>query len=92
MNNLPENLEDLVQLRKEYKRLLREFNRLKIENKRLKERVGLGDFKSSPNSTLGLKLEKNSPDAETIDGIPDSIISNTSDSPEKIMLFMTLLK
>ena len=92
MNKLPENLEDLGQLRKEYKRLLHEFNRLKDENKRLKEHVGLGDFESSPNSTPGLKPEKNSPDAEITNGTPDPIISNTSDSSEKIRLFMTLFK
>ena len=83
MNKLPENLEDLGQLRKEHKRLLHEFNRLKDENKRLKELVGLGDFESSPNSTPGLELEESNPDAEITDAIPDPIISNTSDSSEK---------
>ena len=92
MNKLPENLEDLGQLRKEYKRLLHEFNRLKDENNRLKEWIGLGDFEGLPNSTPGLKLEKNNPDAEITDDIPDLIISNTSNSSEKIRLYMTLFK
>ena len=67
MKNLSENPENLGQLREKYSKLLREFNRLKDENKRLKERFELGDFDSSPNSTPELKLEKNSPDAVTID-------------------------
>ena len=92
MNNLPEELEDPGQLREEYKRLLREFNRLKDENKRLKKRIGLSDFESSPNSTPGLKLEENDLDEEITNGISDPIISSTSDSSEKIRLYMTLFK
>ena len=92
MNKLPENLESLGRLREEYKRLLHEFNRLKDENNRLKERLGVGDFESSPNSTPGLKPEKNNPDAEISEGIRDPIVSNTSDSSEKIRLFMSLFK
>ncbi|MBN2242584.1 MAG: DEAD/DEAH box helicase family protein [Acidobacteria bacterium] len=92
MNNLPDNPGDPERLREKYGRLLREYERIKAENRRLKERFGLGESDNAANFAPGLKQGKNSPDAETIDDIPNSIISNTSDSSEKIRLYMTLFK
>jgi superfamily II DNA or RNA helicase len=92
MKNLSENLEDPKQLTDEYKHLLRELDRLKYENKQLKEQLELRNFENSPNSASASNPEKNSLDTEATDNISKSIISNTSDSSEKIRLFMTLFK
>ena len=92
MNIIPENLEDPGQLREEYKQLLREFERLKDENRQLKEQLEYTNFKSIPNTVPASEPAKNSLDEEAPDNIPDSIISNTSDSSEKISLFISLFK
>ena len=92
MKNFPENSGGQGQLLKSYERLLREFNRLKDENRQLREQLGLGDFEGSHNSVSESAPEKDSLDLRTTDNISDSIISNTSNSSEKISLFMTLFK
>lgn len=92
MNIVPENLEDPGQLREKYKQLLSEFERLKDENRQLKEQLEYTNFKSIPNTVLASEPAKNNLDEEAPDNIPDSIISNTSDSSEKISLFISLFK
>jgi hypothetical protein len=90
MKSLPEDFERELQLLDRYNRLLREFNRLKDENRQLKEQLGLSDTDDSQNSIQVSKTGKINHEAETADIIPNSIISSTSDSADKIRLFITL--
>ncbi|MBN2321507.1 MAG: DEAD/DEAH box helicase family protein [Acidobacteria bacterium] len=92
MTNIPENLESRETLLEENRRLLRELDRLKNENRQLKEKLELGNLEISQSSLPASNPEKSNHDAETTNDISDSIISNTTDSSEKIKLFMTLFK
>ena len=92
MKFLPGNFEDLEQLRERHKRLLREFERLKDENRQLKDQLELKHIRNIPDSILESRPEKNSLTAEQTANLPNSIISNKSESSEKIGLFITLFK
>jgi len=92
MKNSTENSEDKRQLLDKYNRLLNEFNRLKDENRQLKEQLRLLDTDDSKNSIKTAKTEKNCHEDEIADIISSSIIGSTSDSADKIRLFMTLFK
>ena len=92
MKDLSENFENKKQLLDKYSRLLRELDRLKDENRQLKEQLGLADTDDSQNSIPTSKTEKSSLQTETSENISESIIASTSDSAEKIRLFMTLFK
>ena len=61
MKFLPGNLEDLEQLRERHERLLREFERLKDENRQLKDHLELKHIRNIPDSILESRPEKNSP-------------------------------
>ena len=86
-------MEDQGQLLDEYKRLLKKYDRLKDENRRLKEQLGFRDTGDSSSFIPESKPEKrNLTAAEETNKPPDSVIVNTSDSSEKIRLFMSLFK
>jgi hypothetical protein len=92
MKDLPESLEDSNQLLDKYNRLLRELDRLKDENRKLKKQLGLADTDDSQNLIPPSNTKMSSLEAEASNIVSDSIIANTSDSAEKIRLFMTLFK
>jgi hypothetical protein len=92
MKIFPGDFGDLEQLREKHERLLREFERLKDENRQLKDQLELQNFRDIPDSVPESKPEKDSLTAEQTDNFPNSIISNTSESSEKIRLFITLFK
>ena len=52
MKFLPGNFEDLEQLRERHERLLREFERLKDENRQLKDQLELKHIRNIPDSIL----------------------------------------
>jgi regulator of replication initiation timing len=58
MKFLPGNFEDLEQLREKHERLLREFQPLKDENRRLKDQLELKHIRNTPDSVLESKPEK----------------------------------
>lgn len=86
----PGNFEDLEQLREKHKRLLHEFKRLKDENRQLKDQLEHANTKNIPDSVPESKPEKNSCNEKQTDNSSHSIISNSSDSFEKVRLFMSL--
>jgi hypothetical protein len=93
MKNLPRNLGDQRQLFDEYNRLLNNYNRLKDENRRLKKQLGFRDTENTSNFILESKPDKCNPaTAEETNKPPNSVIVNTSDSSEKIRLYLTLFK
>ena len=59
MKFLPGNFEDLEQLRERHKRLLREFERLKDENRQLKDQLELKHIRNIPDSILESRPGKN---------------------------------
>lgn len=72
--------------------LLEELNRLREENRQLKARLRLMDANNSQHSYPKSNSEKISLDAEEIEKLSSSVISNASDSTDKIRLFRTLFK
>jgi hypothetical protein len=93
MKNSPKNLGDQRQLFDEYNRLLNKYDHLKDKNRRLKEQLGLRDTGNSSSFLPESKSEKCSHTAtERTHKPPNSIIVNTSDSSEKIKLYLTLFK
>jgi superfamily II DNA or RNA helicase len=93
MKTLPKNLGGQGQLFDEYNRLLNNYNRLKDENRRLKEQLGLRDTENSSSFMPESKPDKRNPTTtEGPNKLPDSVIVNTSDSSEKIKLYLTLFK
>jgi hypothetical protein len=87
----PETQISKGELLEEYNRLIDEICLLREENKRLKAQLGVTDTESSL-SIPGAFADAGGPDTETAGAISDSIISNTSDSDEKVRLFMALFK
>jgi hypothetical protein len=93
MKNLPKNFGDQGQLFDEYNRLLNNYNRLKDENRRLKEQLGLGNTKDSLSFIPESKPDKyNLTTTEGTNKPPGSVVINSSDSSEKIRLYLTLFK
>ncbi len=93
MKNFPMNLADQGQLFDEYNRLLSKYNRLKDENRRLKEQLGLRDTEDSSSFIPESKPDKCTlATTERTSKPPASVIVNTSDSSEKIRLYLALFK
>jgi hypothetical protein len=93
MKNSSENLEDKKQLLDQYRSLLRELDRLKDENRKLKKQLGLLDIGDSPNPVPAASIaDESSLEAEATGTISGPIISSASSSADKISLFMTLFK
>jgi hypothetical protein len=88
----PEKPIDEKHLPDEYRRLLQELDRLKEENRQLKARLQLLDTKDSNYFNPESNTEKIGLGAEATDGFCDSIITNKSDSTDKIRLFKALFK
>jgi hypothetical protein len=81
------------QLFDEYNCLLSKYNRLKEENRQLKEQLERRDVENSSNFLL--ESEPDKCNLATIEGTrkpPNSIVVNTSDSSEKIKLYPALFK
>jgi superfamily II DNA or RNA helicase len=72
--------------------LLGELNRLREENRQLKAQLRLMDANDSQYSDPESNTEKSSLEAEATENFSSSVISNTSDSTDKIRLFRTLFK
>jgi superfamily II DNA or RNA helicase len=93
MKNLPKNLRSQGQLFDEYNRLLSRYNRLKDENRQLKEQLELRGVENSSDFLLESEPDKcNLAIIKATSKPPNSIVVHTSDSSEKIKLYLALFK